>query len=72
MLRLINMKLRVRKNLAVPHGVSFEQGLLPKAKKRAKLRHRSLSAHICDLIRADLEQSTKNSVASPTNQGEAK
>lgn len=45
---------------AVVQGISFEAGLLPKAKERAKERRRNLSAHVCDLIHADLETVPKN------------
>lgn len=62
------MKFRARKQLAVAQGISFEQGLLPKAKKRAKARRRNLSAYICDLIHEDLSKAPNNSAVQPVKQ----
>jgi hypothetical protein len=61
------MKLRARKKLAVVQSISFEPGLLKKAKKKAKTRRRNLSAHICDLVIQDLAKPAASSPVNPQN-----
>lgn len=52
-------------------SISFPTlAMLTRAKRRAKARRRSLSAHICDLIHEDLAKAPAESPAVPAEQTE--